>query len=67
MTRRATKTAEPVTVQEMERDVLAFIAERYAGRHLDIDTARHALAAAAFQLIQMQLRTVSAYVRGTQS
>jgi hypothetical protein len=53
------KTAKPVTVPEMERDLLAFIAHRYAGRHLDVDTARHALAGAAHQLIFMHLQAVA--------
>ncbi len=49
-----------VTAGEIESDVLALIAERYAGRHLDIETAQLGLANAAHKLIMAHLRAVAA-------
>lgn len=50
---------KPVTAGELERDVLQFIARQYAGRHLDIDTARLGLSNAAQSLIVAHLRAVA--------
>ena len=48
-----------VTPLELEQDVLALIAERYAGRHLDIETAQLGLSNAAQRLIVAHLRAVA--------
>ena len=45
-----------VSESELERDVLALIAERYADRHLDIETAQLGLANAAHMLMVAHLR-----------
>jgi hypothetical protein len=44
---------------ELERDVLQFIAERYAGRHLDIETAQLGLSNAVHKLIIAHLKSVA--------
>ncbi len=49
------KPLQPVTEAEIESDVLAFIAERYKGRHLDIDVARRALANINHRLAMMHI------------
>ena len=46
----------PVTASELTSDVLTFIAERYADRHLDVETAQLGLSNAAHKL--MHLRAV---------
>ena len=60
--RRLAKLAAPenaVTAAELERDVVAFIADRYAGRHLDIEAAQLGLSNAAQRLIVLHLRAVA--------
>jgi hypothetical protein len=53
-----------VSASELERDVLAFIAERYADRHLDVETAQLGLANAAQRLIVARLRVVAGRAEG---
>lgn len=50
---------EPVAAGELERDVLAFIARKYSGRHLGIDEARLGLSLAAYALNVAHLRAVA--------
>ena len=53
LSHRTSKPRPPgaVTPIELERDVLAFLAERYADRHLDIEVARLGLSNVAQRLI----------------
>lgn len=48
-----------VTAGEVERDVLAFIAERYADRHLDIETVLLGLSNTAQRLTFLSLKSVA--------
>jgi hypothetical protein len=48
----------PVTVEELQAAILKLIAERFKGRHLDIDTARKALSLAAYELNILHLKEV---------
>jgi len=47
-----------VSASELESDVLAFLAERYDGRHLDIEVAQLGLSNVAHKLILAYLRSV---------
>jgi hypothetical protein len=47
-----------VSASELERDVLAFLGERYADRHLDVETAQLGLSNVAQRLIVAHLRAV---------
>jgi hypothetical protein len=53
------RPAGAVTPGELERDVLAFIARHYTGRHLDIEVAQLGLSNAAHALIMAHLRAVA--------
>ena len=55
----AGRQAASVSPGELERDVLAFIAEHYAGRHLTIETAQLGLSNVAQQLIVAHLKAVA--------
>lgn len=60
MTRSFRKpTPKPVTAAEIERDVLAFIARQYDGRHLAIEVAQLGLSLVANKLITAHLRAVA--------
>lgn len=48
-----------VTPGELERDVLTFIADRYAARHLDIEVAQLGLSNTAQALIVAHLKSVA--------
>lgn len=54
------RPAGAVTSGEMAEDILAFIMERYAGRHLDVETAQLALSTVGHQMIMSHLRMVAA-------
>ena len=54
------RPAGAVTSGEMYDDILAYIIERYAGRHLDVETAQLALSSVANEMIMMHLRAVAA-------
>lgn len=56
---RKPRPAGAVTADEMMDDLLAFIAKRYAGRHLDVETAQLALSNVAHQMIMSHLRAVA--------
>lgn len=56
---RKPRPAGAVTSGEMMADILAFIAERYDGRHLDVETAQLALSNVAHQIIMHSLRKVA--------
>ncbi len=53
------RPAGAVTSDEMVDDLLAFIGQRYDGRHLDIEVAQLALSNVAHQMIVAHLRTVA--------
>jgi hypothetical protein len=59
--RVAKRPARPnaVTASELEADVVAFIADRYAGRHLDIEAAQLGLSNAAQRMIVAHLHAVA--------
>lgn len=59
------RPAGAVTSGEMVEDLLAFIAKRYDGRHLDIEVAQLALSNVAHQMIMMHLRAVAGGQRKT--
>jgi hypothetical protein len=58
--RIATRARPPgaVTAGELERDVLAFIARQYDGRHLDIEVAQLGLSNPAHQFVVLRIRSV---------
>lgn len=58
---RVAKKRQPgaVTPGELEEDVLAFIAKRYDGRHLDIEVAQLGLSSVAHKLMMAHLRAVA--------
>lgn len=53
------KKPKAVTVDEMQRDLLAYIAKRYDGRPLEIDIARQALIEVAHHLVMAHMRAVA--------
>ena len=57
---RVSKPRPAVTAGEFAGDVLAFIRDRYADRHLDIEVAQLALSSVAHQMIMPHLRAVAA-------
>ena len=56
---RKTRPAGSVTAGEMADDVLSFIVGKYAGRHVDVETAQLALSNVAHRMILMHLRAVA--------
>ena len=54
---------DEVSVEELKEAVLTVIVERFGHRVLTIDTARSALAHAAFDLVQAHLKEVAAAAR----
>lgn len=58
------RNGEPVTVAEVSAAVLRAIATEFDGRPLDADTARHGLAHAAHELINVELRAVAEQAKG---
>jgi len=51
--------AGAVTPRELEIDVLAFLVQRYDGRHLGIEVAQLGLSNVAQRLIMMHLRSIA--------
>jgi hypothetical protein len=49
---------KPVTVEELEKAVLDMILQRFKGRPLDIETARRALSAAAYELNVLHIKAM---------
>lgn len=57
--KRVPKASPPVTAKELADDIILFIAGRYEGRTLDIETARIGLSNAAHDLTLIHLREVA--------
>ena len=56
---RKARPVGAVTAGELSDDLLAFMRQRYDGRHLDVEVAQLALSSVAHRIIVLHLRAVA--------